>query len=185
MRPLELNDERRVEAALGWLELGDAAEAQVELDEIELKSKLHPSVLKMRWNILAFEGNWQAALEIAQNVLMQSPQDFSGWMMEAESLCGLGRPQDALEALLPAKGLFPHEPILPYLLACYSAGIGSYADAHRWLTQAVELDDSPELKIRALDDPDLAAFWQSIPASSHRSRNRGFPARKTRNEKPR
>ena len=55
MRPkaLDLDDRIHVEAAQGWLALGDWSEANEELERVRPEFRAHPDVLAVRWKIFA------------------------------------------------------------------------------------------------------------------------------------
>jgi Tfp pilus assembly protein PilF len=53
MKPLEPPDSLHLQAAQGWLELGNHAEAEAELDNITASSREHPDVINVRWGIYA------------------------------------------------------------------------------------------------------------------------------------
>jgi len=57
---------------------------------------------------------------------------------------------------------FPENAILRYNLACYACQLGMMDVAKLWLREAFELDDKKELKLMALDDPDLKPMWENI-----------------------
>jgi hypothetical protein len=60
---------------------------------------------------------------------------------------------------------FPGEHLVRYNLACYAAQLGRLADAQAWLARAFEIaDDLAQMKLMALDDPDLEPLWK--PAGS-------------------
>lgn len=164
MRSLELIEERCVTATLGWLELGNPAEANEELRSIAPELQAHPTVLKARWCIYATSQKWEMAVEIARAIRRMKPADSDGWVLEAEALHKMGRTRESWEMLLPAAALFPHVPVIRYLLACYASQLGSLRAAKDWLQQALELDKSPQIKLQALDEPDLAPLWENIPA---------------------
>ena len=65
MKRLEPPDALHLQAAQGWLELGNYLEADKELDEITASLRAHPDVLKVRWEIYAAAKKWEAALDIA------------------------------------------------------------------------------------------------------------------------
>ncbi len=52
MEPLEPPDTHYLSAALGWLELGNAAESICELGQIRPENVNHPDVLEVRWMVL-------------------------------------------------------------------------------------------------------------------------------------
>ena len=51
-----------LEAAQGWLELGNHEEANEELELIDAPLRSHPDVLEVRWGIYAKVKNWEACL---------------------------------------------------------------------------------------------------------------------------
>jgi hypothetical protein len=51
MKPLELQDQRHLDAAQGWFELGNCMEATEELEQITREMRGHPSVLEVRFHI--------------------------------------------------------------------------------------------------------------------------------------
>ena len=53
MQNLELQDRRYLEAAEGWLGLGNFLEANEELECITPQMRAHPDVLCMRWSVYA------------------------------------------------------------------------------------------------------------------------------------
>ena len=53
MHQLEPPDTHYFLAAIGWLELGIAAEARVELAQISAAEQEHSDVLEVRWSVAA------------------------------------------------------------------------------------------------------------------------------------
>ena len=49
--PLEMPDRFHLEAAEGWIGLGDYGSADDELEQISPATRLHPDVLQLRWRI--------------------------------------------------------------------------------------------------------------------------------------
>jgi uncharacterized protein HemY len=66
MNKLELNDKRHLEAAEGWLGLGNYLEANEELERITPELRAHPDVLTLRYEVYAKGKKWEVAAEIAQ-----------------------------------------------------------------------------------------------------------------------
>jgi hypothetical protein len=58
-------DQRHLEAAQGWLGLGNHLEANEELEQITPEYRAHPAVLQIRWQIYAQAKKWEGALHIA------------------------------------------------------------------------------------------------------------------------
>jgi len=75
IKPLEIQDQRHLEAAEGWIELGNHLEANEELQSITPENRAHPAVLEVRWQIYAKAKKWEAALDIA-SALIQLLQNF-------------------------------------------------------------------------------------------------------------
>jgi hypothetical protein len=69
MKQLGLNDQRHLEAAHGWFELGNHLEANEELERITPENRACPAVLEVRWQIYAKAGKWGAALDIASALI--------------------------------------------------------------------------------------------------------------------
>src|ERR1041385_5787113 len=107
-------------AAIGWLELGNLAEARAELENIRPAARNHPNVLEVRWLICAEQQRWEEALEVARNLLTVAPKRSSGWLHQAYALRRVpqGSLQQAWDALLPAYEKFPKESTIAYNLAC-------------------------------------------------------------------
>ncbi len=66
MKPFELHDQRHLDAAQGWFELGNCIEATEELDQITPEMRGHPSVLEVRFHIYAAAKKWEYAAQRGQ-----------------------------------------------------------------------------------------------------------------------
>jgi tetratricopeptide (TPR) repeat protein len=164
MEPLGLPDLHYLNAALGWLELGNHVEANAELENIAPALRSHPAVLELRWQIFAKAGNWVACLDIAAATVEMAPEFATGWIYRAYSLRRApgGGLAPAQAGLLQAWQKFPKESIIPYNLACYACQFGKLKEAWDWLEKAFDLGDPKALKLQALDDPDLEPLWLEI-----------------------
>ncbi len=156
---LSTTDAMHLLAAEGWLELGDGQSAHDELDEIDPKFRTHPDVLEIRWQIYAEDRNWIACVDIGKALTQQAPERAVAWIHHAFALHELKRTLEAFDVLLPIATRFPNEPTIPYNLACYTCQLGRRAEAKEWLAQACRLGDAKEIKLQAMDDPDLAPLW--------------------------
>jgi hypothetical protein len=65
MTNLQHPDTLHLQAARGWLELGNHLEANEELEKITASLRAHPEVLEVRWRIYAKAEKWEGAFEIA------------------------------------------------------------------------------------------------------------------------
>lgn len=164
MQPLGPPDSHHLDAAVGWLGLSCAAEARQELDLISVAHQQHPAVLEARWTVCVHERRWAEALEMAQAELAAAPDDCSGWLHRAYALRRIptgGLPQ-AWDALLPAAGRFPEEPVIAFNLACYACQMRQTDVAREWLAQAIKVGGKDAIKKMALADDDLQPLWEEI-----------------------
>jgi Flp pilus assembly protein TadD len=167
MPKLEPPDTFALSAALGWIELGNPAEALVELGHVTPANQSHPGVLEVRWAALAELKQWEPALVAASELVRVAPDNPSGWLHRAYALRRVpngGLPQ-AREALLPAADLFEQEPIIPYNLACYACQLQQLEEARQWLKRAIKAGKLSDIKRMALADDDLKPLWPEIRAA--------------------
>jgi predicted Zn-dependent protease len=166
MHKLEPPDTHYLLAAIGWLELGNAAEAKAELAHVSPAHQDHPDVLELRWSILAEEKRWAEGLQVAQALLRRAPERSSGWLHQAYALRRVpdGSLQKAWAALLPAFDKFPKEAIIPFNLSCYACQMRQLGAARDWLKRAVVIGGKAKIKRMALKDSDLEALWAEIRA---------------------
>jgi len=164
MHKLEPPDTHYFLAAIGWLELGNVAEARAELAQISAALQEHPDVLELRWSIAAEQKRWEEGLQLAQTLLRRAPKRSSGWLHQAYALRRVpdGGVQKAWEALLPAFDKFPKEPTIPFNLSCYACQMGQLEAARDWLKHAVAISGKEKIKAMALKDSDLAPLWDEI-----------------------
>lgn len=59
-------------------------------------------------------------------------------------------------------GFLPNEAIIADNVACYECQLGNRGMACKWLESAVDLADPKEVKLMALQDPDLEKFRAEI-----------------------
>jgi len=163
-RDIEPSELWHLSFAMGWLDLGNSAEARAELGKLAPALMVNPDVLDFRWTIEAHEQAWGSALEVAQELIKQDPKRASGWLHRAYAIRRIsekGLPA-AWDALLPAADQFPDEPIVPYNLSCYACQMGQLAEARDWLDRARKLAGKEKIKQMALADRDLEALWPEI-----------------------
>jgi tetratricopeptide (TPR) repeat protein len=162
VKPLEPPDSHHLNAAQGWIELGNHVEADVELEKIDPALRSHPNVLELRWQIYAKAKKWEACVDIGEALVRTAPDLPEGWIHRSYALHELKRTQEAADKLEAAAELFPSVWNIPYNLACYACQLGKHEEAWEWLEDAFDLGDSKAVKLMALDDPDLAPFWAEI-----------------------
>lgn len=125
MKPLEQPDSAHIEAAQGWLDLGNHIEADQELDRIAAPNRAHPDVLQVRWNIHAKAEKWDACLQIATSLAEAFPDRRFGWLHPAVAFDKLGRLTDARETLLIALDRLGPSSTFAFYLACFCARQGT------------------------------------------------------------
>ena len=164
VQPLEPPDTHYLSAALGWVELGNLAEAKAELAQLGQSRQNHPDVLEVRWLICAEEHHWQEGLQVARALMFAAPDRSSGWLHQAYALRRApgGSVQKAWEALLPAFDLFPREAIICYNLACYACQMHQLEVARVWLKRAQAIGQQEQIRQMALSDADLEPLWTEI-----------------------
>ena len=164
MKPLQPPDSHHLQAAIGWLELGNWQEANEELETITLSLRAHPDVLEVRYEVYAKAGKWDLAAEITRALVQIRPKAPHLWSSHAYATRRMpngGIPQ-AREILSKAQQLFPKDPLIAYNLACYECQLGDLKAAWKWLEIAFDLGDHEKVKMMALADPDLKPLWAEI-----------------------
>ena len=162
MKRLGRHDTLQLQAAQGWLELGNQIEANAELDKITPQLQAHPFVLKVRYEVHAAARKWEAALEVAAALIELDPKDPFGWFHRSYALHELRRTTEARDNLLHVVQKFPISPTMCYNLACYECQLGNLEQAKQWLEKAFKLGDVKIMKPAALEDPDLKPLWKDI-----------------------
>ena len=119
MKSLQHPDDLHLQAAQGWIELGNNLEADKELDEITPQLRTHPDVLEVRWHIYANARKWDACLDIAGAIANLAPKKSFCWIHRSFALHELKRTQEAFDQLLPVVKKFRKVWTIPYNLACY------------------------------------------------------------------
>src|SRR5664280_998989 len=162
MKPLEPPDSIHLQAAQGWLELGNHIEADAELDNITPQLRAHPAVLEVRWEIYAKAKKWDACLDIASALVQMVPDHPLGWIHRWFCLHELKHTAEARDNLLRVVDKFPINATMRYNLACYECQLGRLEQAKEWLKKAFALGNARKMKLAALDDPDLQPLWKEI-----------------------
>ncbi len=155
-------DSHHLNAAQGWLGLGDHVEAGAELNLIAPALQGRPEVLEARWQIHAKTRNWEQCLEMGNALLAAEPKLAQSWIHRAYALHELKRTREAFDALLTAAKIFPKEWLIQYNLACYCCRLREYDRALRLLEHACKLGDARQIKEMALQDADLQELWERV-----------------------
>ena len=164
MPNLEPPDSHHLDAAIGWLGLGCAADARAELAKISPAKLNRPDVLEIRWLLFVHEARWHEAREIAQLEIQLAPDNSAGWLHRAYALRRVhaGSVPQAWEALLPAAEKFPKEPVIAFNLACYACQMQQLDAARVWLKRAIKIGGKEAVRKMALADDDMKPLWAEI-----------------------
>ena len=159
---LQHPDPMHLEAAAGWIQLGDYDSANDELEKIRAEWRAHPDVLDLRWLIYSHHEQWDACLDIASAIVKIASDRVWGWVHKAYALRRAtgGGMEKAKPVLLEAAKLFPDDSMIQYNLACYCAQLGQLDAAQEYLDKSYELGNAKQIKLMALDDEDLKPLWE-------------------------
>ena len=162
LRPLEMQDIRHLQAAEGWLGLGDLESANNELREVSQAERTHPAVLSVMYQIHALAREWDKAVEVANDLARMLPDEPFVWinLAYATRRKSDGSITEAKKILMGAEPKFPKHYLFPYNLACYCSQLGEFNEAEQWLKKAAAIDNAAVKKI-SQDDSDLKPLWAS------------------------
>ena len=156
-------DSHFLNAATGWLMLGNAEEARREFEQMRAEARAHPDAQEFQWSWFAHEKRWEDAVDVAQCLVDQCSKRANAWIHRSFALHELGRTQEAFDLLLPAFKKFPKEITIPYNLACYATQLRDLEAGRRWFQKVLVLGKTSEEKLRglhtALEDADLEPLW--------------------------
>lgn len=153
MHEVKPPDKHHLSAAIGWLELGNLAEAIGERAQISDVYEEFPEILELDWQLSSKSADWNAALVASERMCRIHPDNPSGWICQSYSLHELGRTQEAWDRLRAVVDRFEEESTMSYNLACYACQMGELAESRIWLKRAIEVSD--EYRKMAESDPDL------------------------------
>jgi tetratricopeptide (TPR) repeat protein len=159
MKSIKRQDVIHLEAAQGWLELGNHLEANLEFERISAGSRSHPDVLEVRWKICAVAKKWNGCLRVAETLTDVAPERITAWLFLASSLHKLDLSEEACETLLSVVNDFPDNPAISYELASLFCQLGDVREARQWLKNAFTIGDAKELRQLALADASLKPLW--------------------------
>ena len=155
-------DTFRLSAAEGWLDLGNPAEAQADIDRIRPAFRAHPDVLQVKYQICSALDKWPEAMIICRTLAHIAPERLFGWLNLSVALYKMDRPGEAIEVLRPAIERFRGDPLLRYAMARCECRLGRLDRALAWLHDAMDMGDPFQFLSAALRDPGLAPLWRRL-----------------------
>jgi predicted Zn-dependent protease len=148
---------RRVEYALGFVQLNLLTEAAHELDAIPWEDRFSAEVVAARIELHMASKHWDTVVSYATILAQQEPDNVHGWISWAFALRELLRFKEARDVLLEAEPRHgTTTAVLHYNLACYYCLMGDIKTAQARLATACRMEAS--WKTEALTDLDLAAM---------------------------
>ncbi len=164
MRSIKPPDSHHLSAAIGWLELGNHLEANLDLQKVDALLRMHPDVMEVRWRIYARAKWWEACEDLAKLIIRLAPDRPSGWVYLAYSVRRVRSLMAAWKSLLPAAEKFPGDWLICFNLSCYSCQLGDLSRAREWIEKASLRGDKEKIKALALGDEDLKPIAGEIEA---------------------
>ena len=147
---------KTLQAASGWLELGIADEALLELEKLPMASRHQREVLELQLAAQMASQAWNPAADTARLLCLQAADRPEFFLHAAFCLHETGDTLAARDWLLRGpKSLFVMA-IFHYNLACYLWTLGEADRARSHLQQAITMDES--FREAARSDRDLAGI---------------------------
>lgn len=143
--------------ALGYFDLALFDEAWIALDDLPPEQKVSGQALALRVQILAKLGKWESLSYIARNCASLHPAVAEIRVLGAEAIRRTESLGAAYQFLMEGQGSCAQCAMWLYKAGSFEVLLGHQSEAREKLRQAFQLD--PELRAKALDDPDLAKFW--------------------------
>lgn len=162
MNPLPPEDERHLNEARGWIELGNGLEADAALDNITARLRAHPEVLLVRWFAYELLQKWDVCLDIAEALIRLAPERGSSWTCKVSALTNLGRVQEAYDVLLTQVEHIGRRLGMIFDLARLSCRLGRLAESKQWLEMLFETHGPEVSREMVLDEPDLEPLWKHL-----------------------
>jgi tetratricopeptide (TPR) repeat protein len=145
--------ERHLQAAQGFQELGLIPNALAELASVRGKARQTPEFVETLLLCRIAQRRWPEALLLSEQLKALAPHEPGAYLHAAYCLHELGNTEDAITLLRKGPRSLHKRPVFFYNLGCYYSSLNDLVRAHRCLLRSFELD--PSLKITAKRDPDL------------------------------
>src|SRR4051794_8719680 len=122
--PIEPPDQKFLEAACGYVQLGMFHGANAELEKIDPFCRALPEVLAVRLAVYRGLKKWELMQEISKRLRQFEPDNVQWTISLAYAARRAYSIDIAMEILLNAQAKFPREAAIPYNLACYFCQLG-------------------------------------------------------------
>jgi tetratricopeptide (TPR) repeat protein len=141
-------------AAIGWYELGLAAEALAELDALLPPNRDRTESLELRAVILQQMERWEEAAQTYAQLCSRPEAPVDRFIAWGCCLFELNRVKECRSALLAAPPEARRHGLWNFHLACYEALLGNRNEARRLVQECLQLD--PRLRRMATQNENLA-----------------------------
>jgi hypothetical protein len=147
---------KRLNAAVGYLDLGMAMDAWNELEDIEAKDRVRPEVLKVRVEVCRALEKWEMMAEVSNDLRKIEPDEVGHPLNMSYAVRRFRGESEAADVLSLALRRYYDDALVRYNLACYWCVMGRVEEARNMLETAFKKDNS--LRELAETDEDLAAL---------------------------
>ena len=147
---------KRLNAAVGYLNLGMPQEAWNELEDIEPKERARPEVLKVRVEVCRALKQWEMMAEASNHLRKIEPDEVGHSLNMAYATRRFKSEAEAAEILSMALRRYYDDALVRYNLACYWCVMGRVEEAREMLGTACRRDES--LRELAETDEDLVGL---------------------------
>jgi tetratricopeptide (TPR) repeat protein len=155
-----MNDEYRIETAIGLNNLGMFREAEAELLSIPPSADNYNEALGVLLRIRLALGDYDRAIETGNELLERDGKSRLTAFNTSLALTFAGRHKDARRLMERLPNLGERRPGEAYQMACLESRLGNFEEALIWLESALRRSSSYPAK--ALVDSDLQPLWQSL-----------------------
>jgi predicted Zn-dependent protease len=164
--PIGYPAKHHFDAATGWLELGNAREAQAELDQLTFAVLALPGVRILRWKVLAALQSWDRALCVSRELIAAEPERATPWICFAFSLVHTHGTAEASRCLAESSEQHPENcRSVPRFLARQTERLAASPDPNRWLHKWEAMEAQlAAAKLRREDAAPVAAGDQGTVA---------------------
>ena len=147
---------KRLNAAIGYLNLGMAKDAWNELEEIASEERSRPEVLKVRVEVCRALKQWEMMAEVSNHLRKIEPDEVEHPLNMAHATRRFKSESEAADILSLALRRYYDDALVRYNLACYWCVMGRIEEARAMLETACKKDES--LRELAETDEDLAGL---------------------------
>ena len=147
---------KRLNAAVGYLNLGMPQDAWNELEDITAKDRARPEVLKVRVEVCRALKQWEMMAEVSNHLRKIEPDEVGHALDQAHAARRFKSEAEAAEILSMALRRYCDDALVRYNLACYWCIMGRVEEAREMLGTACRRDES--LRELAETDEDLVGL---------------------------